>query len=1132
QEDILLAAVNGILGVTWANEGTTEDQAKRILEYIPQNFQHWYASMVKQNWQFDVHSETNSSSKAKRESIGNEQAGNEKAITKKGRMERFQEESEKCFVLTVLKWLLEKFRHNILNAVECTAMPRLKSIIYEGRYMHESLKSYVFNKTMCFCVYDLFKCLFFFLDKMRLVENAQCRHYRLRLPLLAYAEEVHTAIKEWKQKVKNVLSNGGSITTISDLYRQYRDFRVNMDEGEKMRTILPALRLWTSDAKRVLEESDRPSFEECWQLLEQLDLLIDFELTTKEYEKLCDVVGVAQWKQRAKRLLLQSNHESVASDSTQAHERKEDGSDYRNILFELNALLQCSEQFNTKECRRLKQNLIDKKKMVEEFFSKAEQVSLQSFLYTSMYFTNFYYIIYIYVYLLNADKERKEDIHVYRELVKLSEQAGIPSHDNYVSQLRDVIHRMEEWIGQMETVIKDVPLFQIRIFGTGASQLSECQSQHQQHLSPFLDCEVKTEEYKDDDNSVIGTSASKKRKLSEMQPVETTSLNEKGEHWTTSAQSTEESAKSKKEVTTATATTTTTTGSEMLKLSSKVNIRSHVHKLKEFLAKNDNLPASCTLMERTRTELSTIDSCVQRCLQLLSIQDVTTLSDDELKQMKLQCQDIIPQTDIQYEMHVLHWRYHATLWLHYVKQVMNEQEQEQEQTQEHEAVLHSISSVPNTTHGDVMTVSDMKSPENARACLEQTEKQRKETRHEVKKHWNYRILEREAKILKLDESVADSETKRLFDEISGILERTKRFDKALVFLEETNQVISLEDFLWVITNQTEIAHILPWIRFTDNVEEQVNYGKALHARLYNANKLFKRWDTYITVVSGTKFTNGELRLDEMLVLKKEATLLATQIANLPLLEEINRRIDIHTNGLKELKAWLKQSPFPVCNLLDTIEYQCELTKQYFSEFRILVNHKMKFEDARRYYMAGTPMNDPKVQCLMEERFCFCRAHYFNKKDNDMTVEQNGNDEGVARGLLAANNDASPISIPRDLLCCHLCQEWFHEDCALGIVDLGSVNRKKREFKCGRCHFLQGMAKFFIYLFVVVCCYSLISNSFFSKICAEFKSSLIVSPELKALQKLLSIVCRYQQFGRELFNLIDDSLNMSQIAVMR
>ncbi|ETO22269.1 hypothetical protein RFI_14929, partial [Reticulomyxa filosa] len=259
--------------------------------------------------------------------------------------------------------------------------------------------------------------------------------------------------------------------------------------------------------------------------------------------------------------------------------------------------------------------------------------------------------------------------------------------------------------------------------------------------------------------------------------------------------------------------------------------------------------------------------------------------------------------------------------------------------------------------------------------------------------------------------------------------------------------------------------------------------------------------------------------------RKIATFVNNLIANLPLLEEINRRIDIHTNGLKELKAWLKQSPFPVCNLLDTIEYQCELTKQYFSEFRILVNHKMKFEDARRYYMAGTPMNDPKVQCLMEERFCFCRAHYFNKKDNDMTVEQNGNDEGVARGLLAANNDASPISIPRDLLCCHLCQEWFHEDCALGIVDLGSVNRKKREFKCGRCHFLQGMAKFFIYLFVVVCCYSLISNSFFSKICAEFKSSLIVSPELKALQKLLSIVCRYQQFGRELFNLIDDSLNM-------
>ncbi|ETO06962.1 hypothetical protein RFI_30430 [Reticulomyxa filosa] len=209
-------------------------------------------------------------------------------------------------------------------------------------------------------------------------------------------------------------------------------------------------------------------------------------------------------------------------------------------------------------------------------------------------------------------------------------------------------------------------------------------------------------------------------------------------------------------------------------------------------------------------------------------------------------------------------------------------------------------------------------------------------------------------------------------------------------------------------------------------------------------------------------------------------------------------------------------------------------KQYFSEFRILINHKMKFEDARRHYMAEVSIDDPKMKCLTEERFCFCRAHYFNKRDNDMTNEQQYLGSALQSGLMSTQ-DTKPTLL-RDLLCCHLCQEWFHEDCALGQLDAFPMSRKKREFKCSRCHFLQGITKVSIdnpknvpFEWRPMP----ISVPLLKKMCDELKSSLIlVSPELTALTKLLSLVRKYQHFAREFLSLIDGSLNSSQIAVMQ
>ncbi|ETO32449.1 hypothetical protein RFI_04669 [Reticulomyxa filosa] len=336
------------------------NQAKRILEYIPQNFQLWYASMIKQHFPFELYNDNgNESRKRGEQESENEKTGENKHVSKKGKMDKLQQASEKCFVLMLLKWILEKFKYNILNAVECATMPRLKSMIYEGHHMHESLKSYVFNKSM-------------HLPEESLTEIVnKCRSYQLRLPLLSYTEDIYNKVKEWKEKANELLHHGGSMTTINELYRQYREFRVIIDEGDQIRAITPSLRLWTSDAAALLENNDNPPAEECWRLLMALDSLIDFELTTKEHERLCELVGITVWKSQLKQVLEQQD--AISKMDAKAIEELP-GYDFKQDLLKFAHLLDMSKDFQTKECVRLKQQLAVKKQMAEEFFSKAEPV--------------------------------------------------------------------------------------------------------------------------------------------------------------------------------------------------------------------------------------------------------------------------------------------------------------------------------------------------------------------------------------------------------------------------------------------------------------------------------------------------------------------------------------------------------------------------------------------------------------------------------------------------------------------------------------------------------------------------------------------------------------------------------------
>ncbi|ETO06961.1 hypothetical protein RFI_30429, partial [Reticulomyxa filosa] len=510
--------------------------------------------------------------------------------------------------------------------------------------------------------------------------------------------------------------------------------------------------------------------------------------------------------------------------------------------------------------------------------------------------------------LQRVGNERKEDISVYRNLLELSVRAGVPSHDSCVRKLRDIIQRMEQWIGQMEMEIKNMALLENLLLGSKHSLLTKGDETKSEATDTADSQDAKKHDgeeggdnadaYDDKEDLSMGdVSTSKKRRLSDMKMAE-------GKFKHNIYASDNEALKDKKDKD----AEMIMTGSEILKNSPKMDIRVHIQKLKDFLTIHDGLPASCTLVERTREELSTIDGCVQRCLSLLCVEDVTTLSDEKLKQMKKECQDIIPQTDIQYEMHVLHWKYHATLWLRNVAQVMNDNQQSQSQSQlQSQSQSQSQSQVVSDSQSVITkqeTEKDMPSSTTANHCndtplptnvtvTETNQKQEdtaandevvlypfakitREQNDRLPKHWSHRLLEKEAKALKLEDYPTHSDICKLFTNITILLEQTKRFDKTLVYLEDPNQVVSLEDFLWVIWKQTNLVYVLPWIRFMDNVDEQRNYSKVLNDRLFNANKLFKRWDTYITIVSGSKFEKGQLGLDEMMALRKEGHLLATQ----------------------------------------------------------------------------------------------------------------------------------------------------------------------------------------------------------------------------------------------------------------